>query len=135
MKKKLLFVIPSLSAGGAEKSLVNLLSTLDASRYSVDLFMFAHEGLFRNQLPEWVRILPKNTDLIDFQKPLLSSILTFIKKRKLLLAKNRVQYFLKNQFNFLAMILKHLNHILFVARMENQYQKSFKKRLTSEINR
>lgn len=98
VKKKLLFVIPSLSAGGAEKSLVNLLSTLDASRYLVDLFMFSHEGLFRNQLPEWVRILPKNTELHDFQKPLLSSFLSFIKKGKFLLAKSRLQFFLKNQF-------------------------------------
>lgn len=98
VKKKLLFVIPSLSAGGAEKSLVNLLSTMDASRYSVDLFMLSHEGLFRKQLPEWVRILPKNTELVDFQKPLLSSFLSFIKKGKFLLAKSRLQFFLKNQF-------------------------------------
>lgn len=35
MKKKLLFVIPSLRIGGAEKSYVNLLTELDYTKYDV----------------------------------------------------------------------------------------------------
>lgn len=98
MKKKLLFVIPGLDAGGAEKSLVNLLNAMDESRFSVDLFMFSHEGLFIGQLPQWVRILPKNEKLVDFQKPLFQSLLTLFKKGKLALAKDRFLYYLKNRF-------------------------------------
>ena len=38
MKKKVLFIIPSLNAGGAEKSLVNLLNHFNYEEYEVDLF-------------------------------------------------------------------------------------------------
>lgn len=57
-KKKLLFVINSLHCGGAEKSLVSLLSLVDYSRYEVDLQMFSPEGMFLKLLPEQVQILP-----------------------------------------------------------------------------
>lgn len=97
-KKKLLFVIPGLDAGGAEKSLVNLLNAMDESRFSVELFMFSHEGLFIGQIPQWVRVIPKNEKLVDFQKPLFHSLLTFFKKGKLSLAKDRFLFYLKNRF-------------------------------------
>ncbi|WHF51430.1 glycosyltransferase [Chryseobacterium gotjawalense] len=98
MKKKLLFVIPGLDAGGAEKSLVNLLSAMDESRFSVDLFMFSHEGLFMGQIPNWVRVIPKNAELANFQKPLFYSLLTFLKKGKLSAAKDRLFFYVKNKF-------------------------------------
>ena len=56
MKKKLLFVLPSLVSGGAEKSLVSLLQTIDSSRYDVDLFLFRREGLFLPLVPPFVRV-------------------------------------------------------------------------------
>ena len=40
MKKKVLFVIDSLHSGGAEKSLVSLLSLFDYENYDVDLLTF-----------------------------------------------------------------------------------------------
>lgn len=55
--KKILFVINSLGLGGAEKSLTSLLSTLDFSKYSVDLLMFRQEGMFLELLPKEVNIL------------------------------------------------------------------------------
>ena len=61
-KKKLLFVIPSLDAGGAEKSLVNLLNLLDFGKYEVDLFLFSYNGVFMKQLPREVRILKEKNE-------------------------------------------------------------------------
>ena len=58
MKKRILFVIESLSLGGAEKSLVTLLSLLDYSKYKVDLLLFAQGGSFQELLPEGVTLLP-----------------------------------------------------------------------------
>lgn len=60
---KVLFVISALEAGGAEKSLVNLLNSLDYSRYQVDLLLFKKEGIFMNQIPERVRIIEVPDDL------------------------------------------------------------------------
>lgn len=60
MKKRLLFIMPSLSAGGGEKSLINLLSRMDYEKYEIDLFLFNHDGIFLELLPEKVNILPIN---------------------------------------------------------------------------
>jgi len=56
--KKLLFVIESLSLGGAEKSLVTLLNLIDYSKYEVDLQLFSYEGELESMVPEQVRLLP-----------------------------------------------------------------------------
>ena len=91
-KKKLLFVIPSLGAGGAEKSLVNLLNVIDPERYEVDLFLFSTTGLFLPQLPDFVKVLPKPKRMTTFQLPLLESVLQFISKGKLSMIWNRVMF-------------------------------------------
>ena len=57
MKKKLLFVIPTLYNGGAEKSLVSLLQTIDAEEYDIDLLLFKEMGLFLKQVPDYVNII------------------------------------------------------------------------------
>ena len=44
--RKILFVMPALYGGGAEKSLVNLLNLIDYKKYAVDLLLFKQEGLF-----------------------------------------------------------------------------------------
>lgn len=58
-KQKLLFVIDSLECGGAEKSLVSLLSLLDYRRYDVHLLMFSPTGMYLSLLPDQVNILPE----------------------------------------------------------------------------
>lgn len=56
--KKLLFVIESLVCAGAEKSLVNLLNTIDYQKYEVDLQLFSYGGEFEALLPKEVHLLP-----------------------------------------------------------------------------
>lgn len=57
MKKKLLFVIMHLHMGGAERSLVNLMSEIDYNQYEVDLLLIKKEGDLIRQLPEDVHLL------------------------------------------------------------------------------
>lgn len=57
-KKKLLFIIESLICAGAEKSLISFLSTLDYSKYEVDLQLFSYGGEFEQFLPKEVNLLP-----------------------------------------------------------------------------
>ena len=56
--RKILFVMPALYGGGAEKSLVNLLNLIDYKKYAVDLLLFKQEGLFLTQIPKEVRLRP-----------------------------------------------------------------------------
>lgn len=58
MKKQLIFVIDSLTCGGAEKSLVTLLNLIDYSKFDVDLMMFKRGGAFESLVPENVHIIP-----------------------------------------------------------------------------
>lgn len=60
MKKKLLFIMESLRIGGAEKSLLTLLSKLDYDRYDVELFLFRHGGELMKFLPPEVTLLPED---------------------------------------------------------------------------
>jgi glycosyltransferase involved in cell wall biosynthesis len=95
MKKNILFIIPSLSAGGGEKSLVNLLAQINYNQFNVDLFLLNHEGIFMDYLPSQVRVLslPENYKL--FSKPLKDSIKGLIKAGKPNLALNRILFSLE----------------------------------------
>lgn len=66
MKKKLLFVMESLRIGGAEKSLVTLLSQFDYSKYEVDLFLFSPKGEFVDLLPAEVNLLEVPEDFKNY---------------------------------------------------------------------
>ena len=58
MKVKLLFVIDSMTIGGAEKSLISLLNMIDPSRYNIDLMMFREGGELEKYIPEYVVKIP-----------------------------------------------------------------------------
>ena len=96
MKKNIVFIIPSLDAGGAEKSLINLLSVFDYSTYNVDLIMFNKSGLFLNLLPKEVTIIEIKENYPVFALPFKEALLQFIKQLKFKLAFNRFIFTLKN---------------------------------------
>ncbi|RCW42722.1 glycosyltransferase [Paenibacillus prosopidis] len=97
MKKNLLFVIPSLSAGGGERSLINLLSQIDYERYEVDLFLLSHEGIFLNLVPEKVQILPLPDTYNRFALPIWDSVPKFLLKGNPSLAYDRIMFSVKNR--------------------------------------
>lgn len=77
MKKRILFVIESLAAAGAEKSLVTFLSVLDKDRFDIDLQLFAYGGEFERYLPSEVNLLPP-LDYIQFaNKNIFCQFLSF----------------------------------------------------------
>lgn len=55
--KKILFVIDSLNCGGAEKSLVSLLSLLNKDKYNISLWMLSPEGAFLSLVPDYISIV------------------------------------------------------------------------------
>lgn len=56
--KKVIIIIDSLGSGGAEKSLINLLSLIDYSKFNVDLALFGRGGINEKFVPDEVNILP-----------------------------------------------------------------------------
>lgn len=77
MKKRLLFVIDSLEAAGAEKSLVTLLSLIDYDKYDVDLQLFSYGGEFEDFIPDAVRLLPPIKYFERVSKSLFAHFATF----------------------------------------------------------
>ncbi len=55
MKKELLFIIPSLVGGGAERALINLLKKMDYSKYIIDVCLGVNKGEYRKEIPQEVR--------------------------------------------------------------------------------
>ena len=88
-KNRLLFIIDSLSCGGAEKSLLSLLPLLDFSRLDVDLLIFSRGGVFEKFLPPQVNVISHNlygssfADMVCrfFHQVVFSFRLRFGKKR------------------------------------------------------
>lgn len=59
MKKRILFVIPTLSCGGAERALVALLNKFDYNKYDCDLMLFRRDDMY------FKKNIPKNVNLLD----------------------------------------------------------------------
>ena len=91
MKKNILFVIPSLSTGGAEKSLVGLLKYFDYEKYNVDVYTFADKGEYAERLDERVNVISDTSLYQDtFFKSVLSSFKSLLKRGNVGLAFFRI---------------------------------------------
>lgn len=58
MKKKLLFIYPSMMMGGSTTSLISVLNSIDYGMYEVDIIFFESGGELSGYIPTQVRILP-----------------------------------------------------------------------------
>ena len=73
-KKQLLIVIESLGIGGAEKSLITLLSLLNYDKYDVDLQLWGDKGAFMRFIPKEVNVLPLTSWHQYLQKSLVKKL-------------------------------------------------------------
>ena len=60
--KKILFVVNTLGVGGAERTLLDLLDSLDRRLYAIDLYVLLGRGQLMDQVPEGVRLLNNRAD-------------------------------------------------------------------------
>lgn len=56
MRKKILFLLPSLHGGGAERVMVTLLKNFDREKFDVSLALVAKEGTFLSEIPPEVKV-------------------------------------------------------------------------------
>lgn len=68
--KKILFIMPSLFIGGAERSLLGMLNMIDYSAYEVTLFLYRHEGEFLQYIPPKVNLIPPMEEYATFDVPI-----------------------------------------------------------------
>lgn len=66
--KQILMATFDLAIGGVERSLINLLNSINYSQYKVDLMLYKHEGDFFPLIPEGPRLLPEIPQYTTFRK-------------------------------------------------------------------
>ena len=74
-KTKVLFLIPSLVGGGAERTLINILKNIDYFSYDIHLAVVDYNGVYCKEVPKQVKVVPlfSNTKLVR--------VLSYIQKR------------------------------------------------------
>lgn len=81
-KKKIIFVIPSLVGGGAERVLVNLIKSLNPEMYDLSLVLFEKKGVYIEDIPNYVKIIDfKKRSKYSFLK-LIICLISIIEKQK-----------------------------------------------------
>ena len=100
MKKNIIIVSHAMYIGGAERSLLGLLSSFNYDEYNVDLFLMRQEGELFCKIPKEVNLLPENTSkylAIPIKYLFLDKKLNIIFSR--LKAKIKAKKFMKSQSN------------------------------------
>ncbi|MDZ5470442.1 glycosyltransferase [Bacillus sp. 31A1R] len=64
MRRKIMFIVPSLRGGGAEKVMVTLLKHINRQKFEVLLVLLTIEGEYMNQVPPDVRIIDLGTNRV-----------------------------------------------------------------------
>lgn len=109
MKKKLLFVIDSLTIGGAEKSLVSLLNLIDSSKYEIDLLLIKRGGDLEKYVPSYINILPVPKYFSSIENKFSFENLYYRIKTSLNL---RVNNYKKNLLHSEQVVFKSINKII-----------------------
>lgn len=95
MKQKILFLMPSLAGGGAERTLINLLHKLDYTLFEVDLVLVLKDGVYLKDVPDEVN------SIYLFQNKLLVRILAWLQKKTGFnyLLRNRTENKIQDHYN------------------------------------
>ena len=96
-KPRIFIVMHYMEIGGAESSLIGLLEALDPKRVDIDLFIYSHQGVFMNAIPDYVNVLPEIRIWSTMEKPMKKVLLMGYPQMVLarLIAKWRTKRFYK----------------------------------------
>ena len=98
MKKKVVFFIPTLEAGGAEKNVVNILSGITQEKYEMSLLVCQKKGQFLKNVPAFVPV---------FELGSLNSVFVFFKMVRFF-KQQKPDVFISNlsRFNIINLLAK-----------------------------
>ena len=94
MRKRILFLIPSLSIGGAERVLINLLKKIEYNKYDITICLFGYYGEYLTEVPKGVKVIS------IFNNSFLARVFTFL-QRKL-----RISFLLMNSPSITKIVAK-----------------------------
>lgn len=134
--KRVLFVSDSLGCHGAARSLANLLANLNLNEWEIDLFLFdTRDSHF--QLPDGIRLLPRDDGLEAYWQPVRQSLLELIhlKKWKLLYMRLYNYIFIWNTTKTIRLQLSWKDMLKSIRSIEGEYDLavSYQDYFTSEF--
>ncbi|MES9668897.1 glycosyl transferase [Bacillus cereus] len=114
MKKNILFVIDSLTIGGAEKSLISLLNLIDPSKYAIDVMLFKKGGDLETYIPNYVNVLksPSYFRYINNEKFPKSKRFTYLSYRIKTSLNLRLNNYRKSALHSEQVVFRSLNKII-----------------------
>lgn len=122
-KIKVLFLLPSLRGGGAERAILNLLDCIDKKRFEVELALISKEGDFTSSVPEGVIVHDLRSSRARYA---VFKIVELVNKRKPdLIIGSVIQA--TNLIFIASFFFKHKPVI--INRLENPYSKLTSKKL------
>lgn len=125
MKKRIFIAIQYLEIGGAERALIGLLSSLDYTKYEVDLFVYRHSGEFMKFIPDEVNLLPEIKKYTTLSRP----IKEIVKEGYIDIAIGRILAHLKNKrFNKKHQTKDSIAIYQYIASYTTPFMPSFYKR-------
>lgn len=73
-KKRIFIMSHAMELGGAERSLLGLLQTVDTEQYDVDLFLMRQEGELLQFIPENIRLIPQIAGYTVLARPMRETL-------------------------------------------------------------
>lgn len=119
--KKILIIHSNMEIGGAETSLLGLLSEIDYSEYEIDLHLLEHSGELIKMIPGGVTLLPES----ESYKCLNLRIVDVLRKGKIGIALARIVGKIRaRKYGSIGYMTKHYSHkyaLPFLPKFEKQY--------------
>lgn len=72
--KKIFIASHCMELGGAERSLLGILNSIDYKNYEVDLFLYRHTGELLKYIPKEVNLLPEDKQMAMLAVPFVNVI-------------------------------------------------------------
>ena len=123
--KNIIFVMPTLRMGGAEKALVSLLKSLDPKRVKVDLFLFERGGVLEKEVPSWVKIIPSDPIVRDMTLELRNYFRELLWHRNFSAAITRLRITFLARLGKIILVGKRLKSIFLLFRDIMMWQLDF----------
>lgn len=116
MKRKVLFITPSLRQGGVEHSLITCLSLLNPNQYDITLFLYTKMLDLLSEVPEYVNVVIGVDKTKYYRRPYIIS----------LLLKQKIYKFLKND-NAALVTQEKINNYIHCKKVEHPQRVYFSK--------
>lgn len=116
--------MPTMLMGGAEKSLVSILQSIDKEKYQIDLLLFSRIGPMLKEIPEWVTVYEADevskAMILEFRKYFTS----LIKPKRIFVAIVRILILIVNEFERKTGCKLGLNWVIarrYVCKFDKEY--------------